>query len=283
MRFGQLPYDAAHLLGGLVLLLSFVLLYQRRLGAVIRVFAAQGAVLAAAAAWQGWVQGEAGLYVTALIALLAKAVLIPLALDRLVRELQLHRTVETAMGVGPSMAAGVGLVGLALLVVLPIRLGLPPGASGGLRAADAIAASAHGALTRESLAIALSVVLLGMLMMITRRNALTQVVGLMSLENGLVLAAIGVAGMPLVLELSTAALVLMAFAVAGIFVFRIRERFDSVDLLHLDSAVPESDLPMLVTAADPAGGAAGAPADIPTGIPTGIPKGGAAGAPGEAR
>jgi hydrogenase-4 component E len=73
-----------------------------------------------------------------------------------------------------------------------------------------------------------------MLMMITRRNAISQVIGLMSLENGLILAAVGVAGMPLVVELSTAALVLVVFIVAGVFVFQIRERFDSVDIATLE-------------------------------------------------
>lgn len=210
MTFGQLPYDVAHLLGGLMLLLSFVLLYQRRVQAVITAFAAQGAVLAAAASWQGWVQGAPGLYVTALIALAAKAVLIPLALRMLVRRLDLHRNVETALGIGASLLAGLAMVALAISVVMPVAAGVPVS-------------------TREDLALALSVVLLGMLMMITRRNAILQVVGLMSLENGLVLAAVGAAGMPLVVELSTAALVLLAFVIAGVFVFQIRERFDTVD------------------------------------------------------
>ena len=214
MTFGQLPYDVAHLLGGAMLLVSFVLLYQRRVPAVINAFAVQGALLAAAA-WQGHVQGAPQLYLTALIALVAKAVLIPLALRALLRRFDLHRTVETALGIGPSMIAGVGLVALAILVVLPVT------------------ASAR-AIAREDLALALSVVLLGMLMMITRRNAILQVVGLMSLENGLILAAVGVAGMPLVVELSTAALVLIAFVVAGVFVFQIRERFSSVDIGFLE-------------------------------------------------
>ena len=216
MTFGQLPYDVAHLLGGAMLLISFVLLYQRRVPAVINALAAQGALLAAAAAWQGWVQGAPQLYLTAIIALAAKAVLIPLALRVLVRRLDLHRTVETALGIGPSLIAGVALVALAILVVLPVTAGAR-------------------AITREDLALALSVVLLGMLMMITRRNAILQVVGLMSMENGLILAAVGVAGMPLVVELSTAALVLVAFVVAGVFVFQIRERFDSVDIGFLES------------------------------------------------
>jgi hydrogenase-4 component E len=216
MGFGQLPYDVAHVLGGAMLLLSFVLLYQRRVPAMVQALAAQGAVLALAAAWQGLVQGAPQLYVTALIAAAAKAVLIPLALRALIRRLALHKGVETALGIGPSLLAGGALVALAILVVLPVTAG-----------ARAIA--------REDLAIALSIVLLGMLMMVTRRNAISQVIGLMSLENGLILAAVGAAGMPLVVELSTAALVMLLLVVAGVFVFQIRERFDSVDLGLLDA------------------------------------------------
>lgn len=215
MSFGQLPYDVSHLLGGGMLLLSFVLLYQRRVGAVINALAMQGGILALAAAWQALVQGAPQLYLTALIALGAKAVLIPLALRTLLRRLDLHRTVETALGIGPSLVAGVALVALAILVVLPITAG-------------------SRAIAREDLALALSVVLLGMLMMITRRNAILQVAGLMTLENGLILAAVGVAGMPLVVELSTAALVMMLLVVGGVFVFQIRERFDTVDTGFLE-------------------------------------------------
>ncbi len=210
MSFGQLPYDVAHVLGGAMLLLSCMLLYQRRVTAVITALALQGGVLAAAAAWQGYVQGAPQLFLTALIALLAKAVLIPLALRLLVRRFDLDRTVETALGIGASMLAGIALVALAILVVLPVTGG-----------AQAVA--------REDLALALSVVLLGMLMMITRRNAILQVVGLMSLENGLVLAAVGVAGMPLVVELSTAALVLVVLVVGAVFLLMIRGEFASTD------------------------------------------------------
>lgn len=214
--FGNPAYDVAHLLGGGMLLLSFVMLYQRRIGAVINAFAVQGAVLAAAAAWQGWVQGAPGLYVTAIIAFGAKAVAIPLALRLLVGRLGQHRAVETGAGIGGSLLAAIGLVGLAVLVVLPVTAG---GAS---------------PLARVDLTIALSVVLLGMLAMIARRHAVSQVIGLLSLENGLILAAVGVAGMPLVVELSTAALVLMVALVAAVVVFQIRERLDTLDTSILD-------------------------------------------------
>ncbi|MSP29865.1 MAG: hydrogenase-4 component E [Acetobacteraceae bacterium] len=217
IAFGTLSYDMAHILGGAMLVLSFALLYQRRIGAIIKIYALQGMVLAAAAGWQGYIQASPHLYVTAIIAFAAKAVTIPIALHWLVRRLNMQREIETALGVFLSMILGVGLVALSFLVVMPTTL----------------AAQAQP-LPREDLAVALSMLLLGLLMMITRRNALTQVVGFLSLENGLILAAVGIAGMPLVVELSSAFLVLVAFIVFGVFFFRIRDRFDSLDVRHLD-------------------------------------------------
>jgi hydrogenase-4 component E len=215
--FGSIAYDVSHLLGGGVLLLSFVLLYQRRLGAVINAFAVQGGLLAAAAAWQGHVLSAPGLYITAAIAFTAKALAIPLALRLLIGRLGQHRAVETTVGIGASMIAAISLVGLSVLVVLPVTAG---GAT---------------PLARVDLTIALSVVLLGMLAMIARRNAISQVIGLLSLENGLILAAVGVAGMPLVVELSTAALVMVVAVVAAVVVFQIRERLDTLDTSILDT------------------------------------------------
>jgi hydrogenase-4 component E len=212
----DLQYDVGHLLSASVLVLSFALLFQRRILGVLRIFALQASVLAAAAAWQAYIQDAPHLYVTAAIALLFKAIAIPVTLQRIVRRLGIHRTVETVLGVGLAMLAGVGLVALSILLVLPVT---------------------HGAiaLTRDDLALALSVVLLGLLMMITRRNAVTQVVGFMSLENGLILAAVGVHGMPLVVEMSVAFSVMVAFIIFGIFFFHIRERFDTLDLQYLET------------------------------------------------
>ena len=72
-------------------------------------------------------------------------------------------------------------------------------------------------------------------MMISRRNAVSQVVGFMSIENGLVLAAVGVQGMPFVVEMSIAFSVLVAFIIFGIFIFHIRERFDSLDVPYVET------------------------------------------------
>ena len=211
----SLQFDIAHLLAGSLVLASFMMLYQDRLYALLNVYALHAGVLALSVAWQAYVQHAPHLYVTALIALVFKAIIIPVVLHRIIRQLGIHREIENVIGVGLTMMAGIGLVALAMVVMLRVT----PGAD---------------ALAREDLAFALSVLLLGLLIMVTRRNAVSQVVGFMSLENGLVLAATGAKGMPLVVEISVAFSVLIAFIVIGIFLFRIRERFDSVDMQALD-------------------------------------------------
>jgi hydrogenase-4 component E len=211
-----ITFDVSHLLAGGLVLVSFLLLYQSRLYALLNIFALHAGVLALSVAWQAHVQAAPHLYVTALIALLLKAIVIPVALHRIVERLGIHRQIETVVGIGPTMLAGMGLVALSLAVMLRVTAEADP-------------------LAREDLAFALSVVLLGLLVMVTRRNAVSQVVGFMSLENGLVLAATGARGMPLVVEISVAFSILIAFIVIGIFLFRIRERFDTVDLHALDA------------------------------------------------
>jgi hydrogenase-4 component E len=211
MNLYALIYPLAHLLGGVMLLCAFSLLSQRRLAAMISIYQAEALILAAAAFWQGFAQHELNLYLTGVITLVIKAGVAPIALRRIVHRFNMIRAVETAMPVGLSMILGVGLIGVAVLVVLPTTMN-------------------SVTLTREDLAISLSVVLLGLLVMTTRRNAVSQVIGFLSTENGLVLAAIGMPGMPFVAELSVALLVLMAFLVVGVFLLRINEHFDSLDL-----------------------------------------------------
>ena len=211
-----LAFDIAHFLAGGMVLASFLLLYQDRLSALINVFALHSLVLVLAVGWQAYIQDAHHLYATAGIALIFKAIIIPTALHRIVRSLGIHRTLEVVGGVGRDMLAGTGLVALAILVMLPVTAG-----------ADALA--------REDLAFALAVLLLGLLLMVTRQNAVSLVVGFMSLENGLVLAAAGARGMPLAVEISIAFSVLIALIVIGVFLFRIRERFDSVDMRAMDT------------------------------------------------
>lgn len=100
-------YNIAHLLDTGVLVLSFALLYQRRLFALLTIYAWQALLLAAAAAWQAYAQDAPELYFTAGIALVAKAIVIPLALRWIVVHLDIHRTIETALGIGATLTVGV--------------------------------------------------------------------------------------------------------------------------------------------------------------------------------
>jgi hydrogenase-4 component E len=212
---GSIVFDIAHMLAGGLVLVSFMMLYQVRLYALLNTFALHAVVLTLSVAWQAFVQDAPHLYVTAVIALVFKAIVIPVALHRMIRRLGIHREIEVVVGIVPTMLCGIGLVALSMVVMLRVTTDADP-------------------LAREDLAFALSVLLLGLLVMVTRRNAVSQVVGFMSLENGLVLAATGAKGMPLVVEISVAFSILIAFIVIGVFLFRIRERFDTVDVGALD-------------------------------------------------
>jgi hydrogenase-4 component E len=207
----RLALDVAHLFAGGLVLVSFMLLYQDRMSGLVNIFALHAVVVSLSVAWQAYIQEAPHLYITAAIALGVKAFVIPLALHRIIVRLGIHKTIEPVVGIGLTMLAGIGLVALSIMVMLPIT-------------------AQAGTLAREDLAFALSVILLGLLMMVSRRNAVSQVIGFMSIENGLILAATGAKGMPLVVEISVAFSILVALIVIGIFLFRIRERFETVDI-----------------------------------------------------
>jgi hydrogenase-4 component E len=210
-----LALDLERFLSGSLLLMSFLFLYQDRLESLIDLFAGQALLLALAVAWQAYLQTAPHLLIAAALALVLKSLVIPAALRRIVERLEIRNTIETALSIPQSLLLGLFLTALALIVTERLTPALLP-------------------LTREDFAFALAVVLLGLLLMTGRRNAIAQVVGFMSLENGVVLAASGARGMPLVIEFSTALAVLISMIVIGVFIFRIRERFDTVDVAVLD-------------------------------------------------
>ncbi len=161
MQLHSLSFDISHTLAGGLVLISFMMLYQDRLYSLLNVFALHALVLALSVAWQAYVQHAPHLYITAAIALVFKAIIIPVALHRIVKQLGIHRDIESAVGIGPTMLAGMALVALSMVLMLRVTAEADP-------------------VAREDLAFALSVVLLGLLVMVTRRNAVSQVVGFMS-------------------------------------------------------------------------------------------------------
>jgi hydrogenase-4 component E len=216
----QTPSLTAQLLNGFaagLLLISFSMLSQRRTRRLIALFAWQGAILFASTTLVAYSAGLRHLYFSAALTLVLKVVLLPWILLRLVRRLEAQWDTEPLINVPTTMLIGVGLVIFAFGLAQPI---------------SALATT----ITRNTLGVALAVILLAFMMMITRRKAVTQVIGFLAMENGLFFAATSATyGMPMVVELGIALDVLVGVFILGIFFFQIREQFESLDLHHLES------------------------------------------------
>ena len=204
-------------LAALILFSSFLLLAQSRVGSLINSFAWQGGLLFMTTVLMATTFGRHHLLVSAAITLALKVIFIPWQLRRMVVRLDIQRQVESVAG-GPLlvMIAAGALTIFSYYVVLPIReLSLFS--------------------TRNTIAVSLAVILIGMLMIITRRKAVAQVIGFMSMENGLFFAAVvSTYGMPMVVELGVAFDVLVAAILFGIFFFHIRAGIGSLDVDHLN-------------------------------------------------
>jgi hydrogenase-4 component E len=214
------PTLTAQLLNGFaagLLLISFSMLSQRRTRRLIALFAWQGAILVASTSLVAYSAGLRHLYFSAALSLILKVILLPWILLRLVNRLEAQWDTEPLIAIPTTMLLGVGLVIFAFGLAQPI---------------SALATT----ITRHTLGIALAVILLAFLMMITRRKAVTQVVGFLAMENGLFFAATSATyGMPMVVELGIALDVLVGVFILGIFFFQIREQFESLDLRHLET------------------------------------------------
>jgi len=206
-----------NLLAAILLLISFAMLSQRRIVGLITLFAWQGAALATSTALVAWATGQHHLYYSAGLTLVLKVVAMPWFFFRLVRRLDADRDVEPMINIPTTMLIGIGLVIFAFNLALPIS-------------------AMSSTVMRSTLGIAMAMVLLAFLMMITRTKAIPQVIGFLAMENGLFFAATSATyGMPLVVELGVALDVLVGVLVLGIFVFQIRETFDSLDLKHMEN------------------------------------------------
>ena len=104
MQMHSFAFDVSHTLAGGLVLISLMMLYQDRLYSLLNVFALHALVLSLSVAWQAFIQDAPHLYVTAVIALVFKAIVIPVALHRIVKQLGIHRDIKSAVGIGPTRA-----------------------------------------------------------------------------------------------------------------------------------------------------------------------------------
>ena len=212
----ELVSQFINLLAAIMLMLAFAMIAQRRIRSLVRLFTLQGVVLVAATAIVGFATAQPHLYLSAGLSLALKVVLIPLLLNRVINRLNVRFDVETLINIPTTMIIGIVLVIFAFDLALPIS-------------------QLSSSIARGTLGIALACVLLSFMMMITRSKAVPQVIGFLSMENGLFFAAtVATYGMPMVVELGIALDVLVGVLILGIFMFHIREQFDSLDIRHLE-------------------------------------------------
>jgi len=217
MQHTPLDLQLLNACAAILLLLSFAMLAQRRIVTLVNLLALQGAMLFIATILLAWRTGQNHLYVSAALTLGLKVIALPWLLHGLIKRLNVQWDSEPLLNVPGTMLIG--------LVTVVFSFGL----------AQPIAQLASTA-TRNSLGIAVAVILLAFITMITRRKAMSQVVGFLSMENGLFFGAMSATyGMPMIVEFGVALDVLVAMLVLGVFFFQIREQFDSLDLQNLES------------------------------------------------
>jgi len=207
------------LMAALVLVLQITMVAQRWLVTNINAFAVQSLLLAGIANTIAYFTGARHIYIAAGLTLMLKAILLPVILRRLVTRIGIRQEIKPLVNVPVSVLISGLLTLLAYVVAEP------------LQAQPAVGAASLG---RNTLPVAIALFLIGFFMMINRRKALTQVLALLSLENGLFLAAISLTyGMPMIVELGIFFDALVAVMILAILVYRIRETFDSMDVSRL--------------------------------------------------
>ena len=209
-------FQLIDLFAAVLLMVAFAMISQRRILSLIHLYTFQGVVLVTATVVVAYVTSQHHLYYSAALTFVLKVVLIPFLLHRVIRKLNVRWDVEPLINVPATMLIGIVLVIFAFNLAQPI-------------------AQLSSSVARGTLGIALASVLLSFLMMITRSKAVPQVIGFLSMENGLFLAATAATyGMPMIVELGIALDVLVGILILGVFMFQIREQFDSLDIRHLE-------------------------------------------------
>lgn len=198
-----------------VLLFGIALLWRRSLGAYIKAFRWQSLVLSVTFALIGYFGHDRELYIIAVVLLALKVFIIPWYLNRLQTRVGAEREAQPYVNVATSLIVAGLLVMLACAITRPLVMvsKLP---------------------TRGAIPLAVGLIFVGLFVIVSRRKALTQIVGFLVLENGIaLLAALCTYGIPLIVELGVFLDVLMGFLVMQIIVYHISDTFESIDVEQL--------------------------------------------------
>ena len=213
--------QSINFLAALLLLIAFAMLAQRRLYALINLFAAQGLVLSLSTFIVAYTTARHHLYFSAALTFILKVMLLPVVLRRLIQRLAIAGENKTLLSIPLTTLLGI------LLVIFSFNLALP-------------VSQMAGTVLRSTFGIAVASVLLAFLMMVTRNQAISQVIAFLAMENALFFAATSVTyGMPMVVELGIALDVLVGVFIFGIFLFQLRASPEQLDLSHLEKVKEE--------------------------------------------
>ena len=203
------------LMSSVVLLFGITLLWRRSLPAYIDAFRWQSAVLAALFVLIGYFAGDPELYFVAVFFFVLKVIILPVYLRRLQRRVKVDNEIQPYVNVATSLILAGLLVLLAYAVTRPlVTVSTLP--------------------TRGGLPLAMGLIFVGLFVVVTRKKALTQIVGFLVMENGIaLLAALGTFGVPFIIELGVFLDVLMGFLVMQVFVYHIYGTFESIDVNQL--------------------------------------------------
>ena len=208
--------QSINLYAAFLLIISFAMISQRRILSLVHLYTSQGVALVLATVTVAYLTNQPHLFYSAGITLVLKVLLIPTMLHRVIDRLDVRWDVEPLINIPTTMLIGIVLVVFAFNLALPIS-------------------QLSSSIARSTLGIALACVLLSFMMMIVRAKALPQVIGFLAMENGLFFAATAATnGMPMIVELGIALDVLVGALILGVFMFQIREQFDSLDIRHLE-------------------------------------------------
>jgi hydrogenase-4 component E len=194
-----------------IFLTTFLIVAQSRMYPWVNIYAIQSLALSLLAAAVAWFTDSPQIYIVALLTIAVKVIAIPRILLYVMDRIKVSREVEALVNTPASLLVAGGLAMLAYFITEPII--------------------SHGSLiTRNCLAISIAVALIGFFIMISRRKAISQIMGLMVIENGLFLAAISTTyGMPLIVEIGVFFDILVGVLIMGIFAFQINKTFETID------------------------------------------------------
>ena len=203
------------LLAAAILVTTFLIVSSRSLTFYVRLFALQSFMLACVALLIVVGYGETHILVSAILTMLVKAIGIPIVLNRLINRIKVPKEVDF------SVNTTISLLICGFLVILANSV------------AEPILSSRHvsSAIVTKVLPVSISIMLIGLFIMTSRRKAITQIIGLLTMENGVFLSGLSItSGMPMIVELGIFFDILVAALILGVFVFRINRTFETIDI-----------------------------------------------------